>query len=169
MENPTDPLGTKGHESPWRAVWSPETLQVLLKGTTSSPTCSQQACHPLRGWNAPRSPAFAKTHPASAATRPLCIIWSSCLGLPILPTPLGKALIHPLNPSSRNTFYLCLVRLSGLSVGLWTKGLLVQFPVRAHIWAAGQVPSRGRTRDNHTLTFLSLSFPSPLKTKRLKK
>ena len=34
---------------------------------------------------------------------------------------------------------------------------------RAHAWVAGQVPSRGRTRGNHTLLFLSLSFsiPSP--------
>ena len=32
----------------------------------------------------------------------------------------------------------------------------------AHAWVAGQVPSRARLRDNHTLMFLSLSFPSPL-------
>ena len=53
-----------------------------------------------------------------------------------------------------------LVWLSGLSAGLWTKGSLVQFPVRV----AGQVPSRGHSRGNHTLMFLSLSFslPSPL-------
>ena len=36
-----------------------------------------------------------------------------------------------------------LVWLSGLSAGLWTKGLPVQFPVRAHAWVVGQVPSRG--------------------------
>ena len=53
---------------------------------------------------------------------------------------------------------------SGLSTGLWTKGLPVRFPVRAHAWIVGQVPSRGRTRGNHTLMFLSLSYslPSPL-------
>ena len=34
---------------------------------------------------------------------------------------------------------------------------------RAHVWVAGQVPSRGSTRGNYTLMFLSLSFslPSP--------
>ena len=37
----------------------------------------------------------------------------------------------------------CLVWLSGLSMGLRTKGLLVQFPVGAHAWVAGQVPQCG--------------------------
>ena len=48
--------------------------------------------------------------------------------------------------------------------GLRIKGLLVQFPVRAHAWVVGQVPSRGIMRDSHTLIFLSLSFSftSPL-------
>ena len=48
--------------------------------------------------------------------------------------------------------------------GLQTKGLLVRFPVRAHAWVAGQVPSGGFVRGNHTLMFLYLyfSFPSPL-------
>ena len=53
-----------------------------------------------------------------------------------------------------------LVWLNGLSVGLRSKGSLVRFPVRAHAWGAGQVPSRGRARSNHTLMFLSL--PSPI-------
>ena len=46
----------------------------------------------------------------------------------------------------------------------WTKGSPVWFPVRAHAWAVGHVPSWGHVRDNHTLMFLSLSFslPSPL-------
>ena len=41
---------------------------------------------------------------------------------------------------------------------LRTKGLQIRFPVRAHVWVAGQVPSEGCARGNHTLTFLSLSF-----------
>ena len=44
-------------------------------------------------------------------------------------------------------------------------------PVRAHAWVAGQVPSRGCVRGNHTLMFLSLSFslPTPLsKNKQIK-
>ena len=53
-----------------------------------------------------------------------------------------------------------LVWLSGLSAGLQTKGSLVHFPVRAHAWLVGQVPSRGCTRGNHTLMFLSTSLPS---------
>ena len=36
-----------------------------------------------------------------------------------------------------------LVQLSGLSAGLQTKGSPVGFPVRAHAWVAGQVPSGG--------------------------
>ena len=57
-----------------------------------------------------------------------------------------------------------LVWLSGLSTGLWTKGSLVGFPVRAHVWVMGQVLNRGNTRGNHTLLLLSLSssLPSPV-------
>ena len=65
-----------------------------------------------------------------------------------------------------------LVWLSGLSAGLRTKGLPVQFPVRTLVWVVGQVPSWGRTRGNHTLMFLSLSLPSPslkIKIKSFKK
>ena len=56
-----------------------------------------------------------------------------------------------------------LVWLSGLSTGLGTKGLRVQFPVRAYVWVAGQLPSRVHMRGNHTFIFLSHSFslPSP--------
>ena len=38
---------------------------------------------------------------------------------------------------------LWLVWFSGLSNGLQTKRSLVQFPVRAHAWVAGQVPQLG--------------------------
>ena len=57
-----------------------------------------------------------------------------------------------------------LLWLSGLSVGLRTKGSPVRFPVRAHAWVMGRVLSGGHVRGNHTLMFLSLSFslPSPL-------
>ena len=59
--------------------------------------------------------------------------------------------------------------LSGLNASLWTKRSLVGFPVRAQAWVAGQVPSRGCTRGNHTLMFLflSFSFPSPLKINKI--
>ena len=46
----------------------------------------------------------------------------------------------------------------GIECGLQTRGLPGQFPVRAHAWVVGQVHSRGHTRGNHTLIFLSLSF-----------
>ena len=54
--------------------------------------------------------------------------------------------------------------LSVLCTGLWTQGLRVRVPGRAHAWLEGQVPSRGRARGNHALMFLSssFSFPSPL-------
>ena len=48
-----------------------------------------------------------------------------------------------------------------LSASLQIKGLLVGFPVRAHAWVAGQVPSWGCVRGNRTLMFLSLSFSLP--------
>ena len=54
-----------------------------------------------------------------------------------------------------------LVWLSGLSTDLQTKGLLFWIPVRAHAWVVGQGPSRGHTRGNHTVMFLSLSFSLP--------
>ena len=45
-----------------------------------------------------------------------------------------------------------------IECGLQTKGLPVRFPVRAHAWVAGHVPSGG----NHTMMFLSsFSLPSP--------
>ena len=40
-------------------------------------------------------------------------------------------------------------------------GTKAQFPVRAHAWVAGQVPSGDDLRGNHTLMFLSLSFSLP--------
>ena len=41
-----------------------------------------------------------------------------------------------------------LVWLSGLSTDLQTKRSLVQFPVRAHAWVLGQIPSWGHVRGN---------------------
>ena len=62
----------------------------------------------------------------------------------------------------KNDVELWLVWLSGLSTSLRTEGSPVWFPVRAHFWVAGQVPSRGWVRGNHTLMFLSLAlFLSP--------
>ena len=63
---------------------------------------------------------------------------------------------------------VCKIALAGvphwIECGLRTKGLSVRFSVGAQAWVAGQVPSGGHIRDNHTLMFLSLSFshPSPL-------
>ena len=54
-----------------------------------------------------------------------------------------------------------LMWLSGLSASLWTKGSLVGFPLRAHAWVAGQIPSRRCARGNHTMMFLSLSSSLP--------
>ena len=47
----------------------------------------------------------------------------------------------------------------------------VRFPVRAHAWVVGQVPSTGCMRGNHTLMFFSLSFSysSSLSKNNLKK
>ena len=68
--------------------------------------------------------------------------------------------------------------LSGLSAGLWTEGLLVQLPVRAHAWAAGQVSSWKCVRGSQLMFLLYISvsllfLPSPpsrnKKIKSLKK
>ena len=46
--------------------------------------------------------------------------------------------------------------------GLRTKGSLVRFPVKAHAWVAGQVPSRPCERQPHIDVFLPLFlFPFP--------
>ena len=75
---------------------------------------------------------------------------------PLVPFPLhGQPSLHLKTHGEPR-----LVWLSGLSSFLWTKGLLVWFPVRAHAWVASQVPSWGCMTGNHTLMFLSL--PSPL-------
>ena len=46
-----------------------------------------------------------------------------------------------------------------MSAGLRTKGSLVQFPVRAHAWVAGQAPSEGCERRAHVDASLSLFLP----------
>ena len=68
-----------------------------------------------------------------------------------------------------------LVWLSGLSTGLWTKGSPVQFPVRAHAWVAGQVPSwEPRKATAHWCVSpslppsLSLSQNKQIKSKKIK-
>ena len=61
-------------------------------------------------------------------------------------------------------------------VALWiecqpmNQRVTIRFPVRAHAWVAGQVPSGEHARGNHTLMFLSLSvsFPSPLSKNKIK-
>ena len=60
---------------------------------------------------------------------------------------------------SKKNFEPWLVGLSGLSSGLRTKVLLVRFPVRAHAWVAGQVPSR-QPHIDVSLPLLLLPFPS---------
>ena len=78
--------------------------------------------------------------------------------LPSFPSPkINKILKKEMQP--------WLVWLSGLSRGLRTKGLQVPFPVRAHAWVSGQVPSRGHARGNPTLMFLSLCLSVTLSLK----
>ena len=49
--------------------------------------------------------------------------------------------------------------------GFVNQRVLVRFPVRAYAWVAGQIPSVGCTRGNHTLMFLSLSPSLPCSLK----
>ena len=55
-----------------------------------------------------------------------------------------------------------LMWLSGLSAGLWTKRLLVRFPVGAHAWVAGEVPSWGCVRGNWSMFFSHIDVSLPL-------
>ena len=82
-------------------------------------------------------------------------------------------LIHMIWLSNRKK-HPWLVWLSGLSIGLWTKRSQVQFPVRAHAWVAGQVPSWGHARGSqlmflsHIDVSLTLSLPLSLEINRIK-
>ena len=69
-----------------------------------------------------------------------------------------------LSSLSKKSIKSWLVWLSGLSPGLQTEGSPVRFPVRAHVWIVGQVPSGFHEGGKHTFMFLflSFSFPSPL-------
>ena len=71
--------------------------------------------------------------------------------------------IKALNGNGKNTIKKLpwLLWLSGLNASLWTKGLLVWFIVRAHVWVVGQVSSWGCVSGNHTLMLLSLFFSLP--------
>ena len=98
-------------------------------------------------------------HPFPAAG-PAC--WPPCLWpwpAPACPSPYHfwpySSCLEILLKFSVNQPWL--VWLSGLSAGQRTKCLPFQFPVRAHAWVAGQVPSGGHVRGNHTLPFLSFS------------
>ena len=82
---------------------------------------------------------------------------------PLHPTPPLPAAFLPLStcPWVIHISYLS-SPLAGVAqrIECWTQS--VWFPVRAHAWVAGQVPSGGHTRDNHTLMVLSLSPSLPL-------
>ena len=94
-----------------------------------------------------------------------------CLG-PGQDTPRFPTMVYidyfELKLLKKTVYAPCLVWLSGLSANLLTKGSLVQFPVRAHAWVAGQVPSWGCVRGNqsiylsHIVVSLPFSFPSLL-------
>ena len=55
-----------------------------------------------------------------------------------------------------------LVWLGGLSAGLQTEKLPVQFPVRAHAWVVGQVPRWGCARGNQLMFLSHIDFSLPL-------
>ena len=61
---------------------------------------------------------------------------------------------------------LWLVWLSELSTGLRPERSLVQFPVRAHILAAGHVPNWGCSRDNREMFLLHIDVFLPLFLRR---
>ena len=52
--------------------------------------------------------------------------------------------------------------LKGLSATMWTERLLVQFPVRAHAWVAGQVPSWEHAGGNQLMFLLHTNVSLPL-------
>ena len=93
-------------------------------------------CHLLR-----------QTHPCSLKSKVTSLSLGNLSGF-------NHGLFRELSPA-------WLLQLSGLSADLRTKRSPVQFPVRAHYWVAGQGPSRGCPRGNHTLMFLSLSLSLP--------
>ena len=71
--------------------------------------------------------------------------------------PFGLMSLFVLVLRSSISVLTCVAR--WIECGLRNKGSPVRFPARAHSWVAGQVPTTGPSRSNHTLIFLSLSFP----------
>ena len=98
----------------------------------------------------------------------LCVFpWSSvCLCSHYIHGGLAVVTEWILNESTLKVFNKpWLVWLSGLSTCLWTKGSPVRFPVRAHAWVVGQVPSweRMHKRQPHidvSIPLFVLPFPS---------
>ena len=94
-----------------------------------------------------------------------CLSASIISHLDLLQSPVSAL---PLFPSLFSTSPVLLKHKSALvGVVQWVerwpvnRRVAIQYPVRAHAWVAGQVPSRGHSRGNHTLMFLSLPlFPS---------
>ena len=82
----------------------------------------------------------------------------------VLPSSLSKINKYILGWGLKNYTHTLAGVAQWLSAGLRITVSLVQFPVRAHAWAGGQVPSRGHTRSNHKM-FLSLPFSLPCSKK----
>ena len=72
-------------------------------------------------------------------------------------------------PSQKEFDQPWLIWLNGLSAGLRTKALPVQFPVRAHVWVAGHVPSMGYTLMRQPYIDVSLLLSKNKEIKSLKK
>ena len=76
-------------------------------------------------------------------------------------TKMGKSrftVFHVKKHAAYDYYNSCPGWCGSVSAHLRTKGSPVRFPVTAHAWVLGQVPSKGCLRGNHTLMFLSLSF-----------
>ena len=83
----------------------------------------------------------------------------------------GSALVHEsfydrkgikeqiLEYLKENKVWPWLVWLSGLNAGLQTKRSPIRFPVRAHAWVVGQVPSWGCARGNQLMFLSHMSLP----------
>ena len=139
--------GPQPRHLPWLGI-KPETLWFTAR-TQSTELCqpgSEQFLNSsvLMAFNI--SVVFCSTHSTLAKCFPLRTVL-------ILRNEQKKCIFHPR-----------LVWLSRLSASPWTKGPLVQFPVRAHAWVVGQVPSRGPLREatTHWCFSPSLSPSLPL-------
>ena len=125
-----------------------------------NPSTLQQLCR-VWGWHSKQSSQKSDRHQRPSPYQ---------LFLKILRTEFQSHLGHYVTRSCNSEMkFLCSKMITHALAGIaqWIEHLSVNqrvtgpIPIQGTSWVVGQVPSRGHSRGNHTLMFLSLSFSLP--------